>query len=234
VVHRLVRLLLIVSLSCPISAVHPQRTTPRPLRYAVEVTPSLIELADHFAASVDSILGDPRSWHRLRPLQRALPAVAADVTIQLAEPSVVDALCQRVGLDTRGHLSCFTGRVVAINARRWQHGAPGFTSIEEYRRYLINHEVGHALGRQHEACPETGALAPVMMQQTKGIESCVANGWPFPEPPIDSSASGGGRHRAPHEGPRVPHSPDGRLMPAQRHSGHLGPQRSGQPFHHPG
>ena len=49
-----------------------------------------------------------------------------------------------------------------------------------YRRYLVNHVVGHLLGHGHSSCQAAGARAPVMMQQTMGVGACRANGRPLP------------------------------------------------------
>jgi hypothetical protein len=74
-----------------------------------------------------------------------------------------------------------------INAYRWAQGAKtyGPDKMYAYRQMLINHEVGHRLGRNHEACSRSGAIAPVMMQQTKFLtlngKTCKPNPWPFPE-----------------------------------------------------
>jgi hypothetical protein len=73
------------------------------------------------------------------------------------------------------------GDRVVINARRWGFAVTDFHGdITGYRRYVINHEVGHRLGNGHVDCTGAGDPAPVMMQQTKGVEECKPNSWPLP------------------------------------------------------
>ncbi len=67
-----------------------------------------------------------------------------------------------------------------LNAERWARGARTYgADLSGYRRYMVNHEVGHALGRGHAACPRAGDPARVMMQQTKGVDACRPNPWPL-------------------------------------------------------
>ena len=54
-------------------------------------------------------------------------------------------------------------------------------TLDTYRRYAVNHEVGHRLGHGHEVCPADGELSPVMAQQTYQLAGCVGNAWPFPD-----------------------------------------------------
>lgn len=59
---------------------------------------------------------------------------------------------------------------------------------QKYKEYVINHEVGHALGRGHYTPRNTnnhnknkGFPAPIMMQQTKGLYGYSFNTFPLKE-----------------------------------------------------
>jgi hypothetical protein len=146
-------------------------------RYRVEVERGLPYGAAEFAAAVDATLSDRRSWSGSgsHPLVRV--AGDADFRIVLASPATVDRLC--APLKTRGRVSCRNGFDVVINAWRWQRGAESYGSdLAAYRHYVVNHEVGHALGFGHLPCSGPGEPAPVMLQQTVGLQGCLPNPWP--------------------------------------------------------
>jgi hypothetical protein len=122
-------------------------------------------------------LGDRRGWRAHGYRFRLVGSAPADLEIVLASPALTDRLC--APLQTLGQYSCAQGSRAILNFRRWRHGASAYRSLERYRTYMINHEVGHLLGRQHAYCPGVGATAPVMVQQTKGIIPCRPNPWPL-------------------------------------------------------
>jgi uncharacterized protein DUF3152 len=139
--------------------------------------------ATDFANAVNRTLGDRRSWiasHRFR-FQRVPESAHAEFIIYLASARTSEKMCRTGGLETDGFTSCRVPRKVIINDDRWQGAIRGYgASLETYRAYAINHEVGHQLGHGHERCPGRGRVAPVMMQQTYGLKGCKPNAWPYP------------------------------------------------------
>ncbi|GAA1773968.1 hypothetical protein GCM10009681_51860 [Luedemannella helvata] len=155
-------------------------------RYKVAVEKGVPVKAADFAALVDTTLGDERSWigGRNVRLQRVKSSESSTFTIYLATPGTTGSLCLAGGVDVRidgkWYTSCRVGSKVVINLARFINGIPGYgASLDTYRQYAINHEVGHALGHGHELCPGKGKLAPVMQQQTIAMLGCKANQWPY-------------------------------------------------------
>ncbi|MEU7617118.1 DUF3152 domain-containing protein [Micromonospora rifamycinica] len=154
--------------------------TGRLVRYRVAVERDIRGLpVAEFAAEVGATLTAPQGWAsggRLR-LWRVGPGGPADFTVHLATPGTRDELC---GDAADGYTSCRNGDRVVVNVARWVKGVPGYgAGLETYRRYVVNHEVGHRLGHGHERCPGRGRPAPVMQQQTLGLHGCTANAWPY-------------------------------------------------------
>jgi hypothetical protein len=161
------------------------------LRYRVDVEQGLHLDSALFAQAVQKTLNDDRSWAHggTRTFERVSTG-RADFVISLASPGTTATWCAKSGLDTgEENVSCDSASTdhVMINAYRWAQGAKtyGGDKMYPYRQMLINHEVGHRLGHNHELCPRQGALAPVMMQQTKFLTmngvTCRPNPWPYPQ-----------------------------------------------------
>jgi len=160
-----------------------------------------------FARMVSQTLANPKSWtHNPQFAFRRVDATAEgnpDFRVSLTSPMTVREGC---GYEIPLEASCYNPaygpnaqRRVFVNEARWVRGAVPFQGdIGSYRQYLINHEVGHAIGYQrHEPCGGNGDLAPVMMQQTFSTNNndearfdpdtvkpdgkvCRFNPWPYP------------------------------------------------------
>jgi hypothetical protein len=147
--------------------------------YRLEVEPDAGVNPWVFSDLAERILSDERGWTGTGDWALQRVTADPDIRVVVATPGTVDRLCALAGLDTHGEVSCWNGEFAALNVDRWRTGADGFTGpLPTYRRYLLNHEVGHGLGYSHEVCPRRGAPAPVMQQQTYATRPCVANGWP--------------------------------------------------------
>jgi len=169
-------------------AVVPGTDVPGPgpdlLTYRVEIEAELPFDGPEFAAAVHATLNDPRGWPTRGYAFQRVDGGDADFVVIMASPALTDRLC--APLLTRGQVSCRNGSSVILNALRWGVGIEDYGGdLAAYREYMVNHEVGHRLGRDHppdgdiEALCATGTTAPVMMQQTYGLIGCTANAWPL-------------------------------------------------------
>lgn len=182
--------------------------TTKVFTYTVEIEDGVDTTAyggdEGFARMVTQTLANPKSWtHNPQFGFRRVDAGKPDFRISLVTPMTTREAC---GYEIPIETSCYNpsygpsgeSRVV-INEARWVRGAVPFQGdIGSYRQYLVNHEVGHAIGYQrHEPCSDSGALAPVMMEQTFGLDNnaaamydptsikpdskvCRFNPWPYP------------------------------------------------------
>jgi Protein of unknown function (DUF3152) len=138
---------------------------------------------DEFASVVDAALADSRSWIAAKKwrFQRVPNCENVRLRVNLATPPTVDRNCAGAA-QTVGRWSCFNNRAVHINLDRWKFGvvhAGG--DLAAYRVMVINHEVGHSLGFSHVGCPGQGKTAPVMLPQSRGLDGCVFNPYPYPD-----------------------------------------------------
>ena len=162
----------------------PVHGTDGPLRrYRVAVERGTGQDADAFAATVDEVLGDPRSWIASGELrvQRVADAGAADFTIYLATPVTSERMCAEGGLTTERYTSCRLPGQVIINLARWLEAVPDYGAPLDDLPDLRDQPRGRATSsaRSTRRARARGEPAPVMQQQTYGLQGCVANAWPY-------------------------------------------------------
>lgn len=150
---------------------------------------------DQFISKVKEILLDTRGWQQKgynfvfvskSVFDRTIvkKGMSMKFQLRLSHNTTIAKECE---FDIDEKLSCYNPTVsppnVLINYYRWMNGsAHSKLSLTDYRIYVINHEVGHALGRGHvKKCTNPGKLVQVMMQQTISIGKCRPNPWPLDE-----------------------------------------------------
>lgn len=142
-----------------------------------------------FATKVRNVLKDKRGWSNhgyafveLRSKDDARLVSNNDIMLlKLVPPFIMyDAYPQFK--DEQLSVANVAAHTVDFNSDRWfgnirnKSGLPLF----DYQTYLVNHEVGHILGKGHlnpsNSLPSVPT--PVMIQQTKGIGDFMPNPWP--------------------------------------------------------
>jgi len=155
---------------CPVPV-----TATHVVKYQVAIKGKVSTPLADFATQADQILNDPNGWARASIHFEQVKSGGA-FTLWLSEDRYLPSFSRICST----YYSCSVGNNVIINHDRWMSGTAIKMSIGDYRHMVVNHEVGHWLGWGHSYCPGKGQAAPLMMQQSKGLNGCVGNPYPLP------------------------------------------------------
>lgn len=152
-------------------------TVRRTVTYSVSTRGTITQSLSTFKQQAQQTLDDPRGW-LANGIRFKQVSSGGSFTLVLSEASKVPSFSSGCS----STYSCRVGRYVIINQDRWRSATPSWNaaggSLRDYRHMVVNHEVGHWLGRGHASCSSRGALAPVMQQQSKNLQGCRFNAWP--------------------------------------------------------
>ena len=96
--------------------------------------------------------------------------------LRFSSNSTIRKTCNFLGL------SCayMNENIIYFNSDRWLKGAKkSGLALNDYRRYMIYHEIGHLLGRGHSTCSCDGCLRNIMIQATVANDNCIPNSYPL-------------------------------------------------------
>ena len=174
----------------------------------VETNLGLLSTILEFNSEVSRILNDNNGWKKYGyQFNQTLDINKAELKIYLNSSKLTTQLC---GTNLK-NLSCtrFIKKQpidIIINYNNWIGNSKSKLNIQDYHTYVINHEVGHFLGLNHNTCPIKECKkrnmkicpASIMQQMSKGpkhISPCIESIYPLnPDWRIDNPKliSGGG------------------------------------------
>jgi hypothetical protein len=130
-------------------------------------------------ALVHQIIADYRGWSGLGYTFWPVGSQGqANIRIRLTSRAQIHHLFGSYfdGLSVAHHVA--DGTDIYIDSHNWHRVPTNFVGSRAlYRAYVIQHELGHAIGYNHRRA-RAGLACPVMYQQTKGTRGiCRSNPW---------------------------------------------------------
>lgn len=149
----------------------------RVFTYTVRTEGATRSSVAEFRSQAAATLSDARGWSRAGVgFQEA--SSGGVFNLILVEAAILDTIpgCSSAW-------SCRVGVNVYINDDRWAGATAAWNNaggdLRNYRHMVINHEVGHWLGHDHQYCVAAGQPAPLMQQQSIDLMGCTFNPWPL-------------------------------------------------------
>lgn len=143
-------------------------------------------IEEHFTNIVNKVLIEPRGWKQYG-YEFIFSSKNNDIlTIELSSLKKILDKCKTKDLSCYVH----NEKNIYINFNNWIGGSNSKLSINKYRYYVINHEVGHYLGFRHPSFNNNSQCDPdlygkkgsIMMQMSKGpdfVYPCLENYLPL-------------------------------------------------------
>lgn len=146
--------------------------------YTVSKNGTINSDLNEFATLANATLNDSRGWSQLNVRFQQVQS-GGMFNLILSQASLLPTYSSGCSADW----SCRAGNNVIINDDRWAGATSAWNngggSLRDYRHMVVNHEVGHWLGHDHEYCGGAGQLAPLMQQQSIDLQGCKFNPWPL-------------------------------------------------------
>ncbi len=157
----------------------PPQPLVKTIPYMVGVRGNVVTDFEGFRKMVAATLNDARGWPRAG-LRFEEVASGGRFTVWLQEPAIFNDYAPTCD----STLSCRYGNDVMVNDERWRLGTEYWDTtglgIDNYRRLIINHEVGHWLDHRHinKPCASTAIVAPLMLESSLR-DTCAPGIWPL-------------------------------------------------------
>jgi hypothetical protein len=151
-----------------------------PARVYLHVHPEAQTSHNMFVALAAPLVVHPLGWNKYgHDLTIVDTDAGSDIDVMLTPEHVMNAKFPRFAHQRLSVCNMLTKHIF-INETRWLRRIPDQSqlTLPQYRAYVLQHEVGHALGKGHRKCRGRGRRTPVMMQQTLGCDECTP--YPFP------------------------------------------------------